>query len=171
MSVFFGERTSADDRGCFSSPRSGSSAPRHADARARVGEERDALFGIHGGRKPCWRVGSWRNGGREERGAQAKEGKKKVKSRAVKISSCFRSTSCSPYKKKTLLAFDVDPRRGGDERRSGDERHRSRPLCSGAFRRRVGAGLLGLVSRRGGFPPGTPWGRLVARKVVKTPLS
>jgi hypothetical protein len=31
--------------------------------------------------------------------------------------------------------------------------------------------LLGLVSRRGGFPPGTPWGRLVARKVVKTPLS
>ena len=77
MSVFFGERTSADDRGCFSSPRSGSSAPRHADARARVGEERDALFGIHGGRKPCWRVGSWRNGGREERGAQAKEGKKK----------------------------------------------------------------------------------------------
>ena len=82
MSVFFGERTSADDRGCFSSPRSGSSAPRHADARARVGEERDALFGIHGGRKPCWRVGSWRNGGREERGAQAKEGKKKVKSRA-----------------------------------------------------------------------------------------
>jgi len=77
VSVFFGERTSADDRGCFSSPRSGSSAPRHADARARVGEERDALFGIHGGRKPCWRVGSWRNGGREERGAQAKEGKKK----------------------------------------------------------------------------------------------
>jgi hypothetical protein len=110
VSVFFGERTSADDRGCFSSPRSGSSAPRHADARARVGEERDALFGIHGGRKPCWRVGSWRNGGREERGAQAKEGKKKVKSRAVKISSCFRSTSCSPYKKKKRCWLSMSTR-------------------------------------------------------------
>lgn len=117
-----------------------------------------------------WGVGATEEGKREE--PKRRKGKKKVKSRAVKISSCFRSTSCSPYKKKKrLLAFDVDPRRGGDERRSGDERHRSRPLCSGAFRRRVGAGLLGLVSRRGGFPPGTPWGRLVARKVVKTPLS
>ena len=172
MSVFFGERTSADDRGCFSSPRSGSSAPRHADARARVGEERDALFGIHGGRKPCWRVGSWRNGGREERGAQAKEGKKKSEEQSSENQFLLPLDKLlSLQKKKTLLAFDVDPRRGGDERRSGDERHRSRPLCSGAFRRRVGAGLLGLVSRRGGFPPGTPWGRLVARKVVKTPLS
>ena len=122
MSVFFGERTSADDRGCFSSPRSGSSAPRHADARARVGEERDALFGIHGGRKPCWRVGSWRNGGREERGAQAKEGKKKVKSRAVKISSCFRSTSCSPFKKKNAAGFRCRP---APRRRRAPKRRRA----------------------------------------------
>jgi len=122
VSVFFGERTSADDRGCFSSPRSGSSAPRHADARARVGEERDALFGIHGGRKPCWRVGSWRNGGREERGAQAKEGKKKVKSRAVKISSCFRSTSCSPYKKKNAAGFLCRP---APRRRRAPKRRRA----------------------------------------------
>ena len=116
-----------------------------------------------------WGAGATEEGKREE--PKRRKGKKKVKSRAVKISSCFRSTSCSPYKKKNAAGFRCRP---APRRRRAPKRRRapSKPpvmlwsLSASSWRRFAWAGEQ---ERR--LSPGTPWGRLVARKVVKTPLS